>query len=378
MFFGCDSKRQIDSKHFHNVNVDLSSNIELKFSDFFDTTLIVPLEETPNSLIGQVSKVLTTDDYIYLLDSYVAESLYVFDYQGNFVRYFGSTGSGPGEFLRVSNFFLSPNADTVFVTDYSLSKFLAFSPLGELFYEKKFDVGEIIYDLVPFEGNYLVSRAYSDSLTIHFQHIDGTLEEVYQEFDLVENNFIQNGGFKPQYIYPSSGESIYFKEELSQNFYEFHKNALEIYSFRFPENKVFSPNDLPWSQQKPRLHLAEVYSEIRKRDLYSLGDQILEIDSLILMTLHEGRNISLLAFNKYKKTAKKVNKFVNDLDGVIPDLPGIFENYQAGEMLVFLTPSDIYSSINKNGGPTNLYQRDLMNKADSMGENPVLFLYRKK
>ena len=265
------------------------------------------------------------------------------------------------------------------MTDYSLSKFLAFSPLGELFFEKKFDVREIVYDLVPFKDKYLISRAYADDFVIYFQLVDGGVEEVYQEFDLVENNFILNGGFKSQYIYPGSGESIYFKEEMSQNIYEFHNDVLEVYSFQFPENKVFTPNNaLPWSKEKPRLHLAEIYSEVRKRDLYSLGDQILEIDSLILMTLHEGSNISLLAFDKYKKTAKTVGEFVNDLDGVIPNLPGIFENYQAGEMLIFLNPNDIYSSINENGGPTNLYQKDLLNKAESMGENPVLFLYRKK
>lgn len=124
--------------------------------------------------------------------------------------------------------------------------------------------------------------------------------------------------------------------------------------------------------------MGKFYNEIRNNGLLNLGDQVLELDSLILINFYEGRNIKLLAFNKEEKTAKIVTSFKNDLDGVVKNLPGIFPtNYHSNEMIINLFPNDIYSSIGELEDQ-NPYLDYLTKLMPQLEENPVLFIYRKK
>lgn len=92
----CERNTRIEAENIHHIPVDPRAYVELKFSDFFDTTLMVPLEVTANSLIGEVSKAVTTEDWLYVLDRTVAESLFVFDYRGRLHRFFFRHGGRPG------------------------------------------------------------------------------------------------------------------------------------------------------------------------------------------------------------------------------------------------------------------------------------------
>lgn len=374
----CGKKTSIDIEKIYQIPVDPQESLELKFSDFFDTTLIVPLEVTDNSLIGEVSKVITTEEYIYVLDRTIAESLFLFNYQGKLLRFFSGTGGGPGEFIRVSNFYLSKDEKTVFITDHSLGKILAFDQNGNLLFEKKFDLGENFADLIPFGDGFLITKPTSDDLGVELNFLDHELEFISEPLNLFENSFIMEAGFKHQFFYPGTNGITYFKEVLSKNLYAITTEDVQVYGFNFPEDQVFSLEALPWDEDKPSIHMGKVYIEIRNRGLLNLGDQILELDSLILINFYEGRNIKLLAFNKWDKTAKIVTSFKNDLDGVVKNLPAIFPtNYHPNEMIINLSPNDVYSSMGElaDQNPYLDYLEKIMPKLE---ENPVLFIYRKK
>jgi hypothetical protein len=378
LFCSCEKNKNIETENIHQIPVNPQESLDLSFSDFFDTTLIVPLEVTPNSLIGEVSKVITTRDLVYVLDRNIAETLFVFDYQGRFLHSFSGIGSGPGEYLRVTNFFISKDEKTIFITDLSLGKILALDQKGNFLFEKKFVSGENFDDLIPYQKGFLIAKPTPDDLAVELQYLDYDLEFIEVPLKLVEQNFIMEAGSKHQFFYPGNGGTTYFKEVLSKNLYAISPDDVQVYALNLPEDQVFSPETLPWDNEKPTIHMGKVYSEIRKRGLLNVGDQVLDLGSWILINFYVGDRINLLAFNKTDKTAKVVNNFTNDLDGLVKNLPGIFPtNYHANEMIINLFPNDIYSALGTTD-ESNPYLDYLTELMPQLEENPVLFIYRKK
>lgn len=196
----CGKKTSIEKEKIYQIAVDPHEYLELNFSDFFDTTLIVPLEVTANSLIGEVSKVITTEEYVYVLDRTVAESLFVFNYQGQLLHFFSGTGGGPGEFIRVSNFYLSKDEETIFITDHSLAKIVAFDFNGNFLFEKKFDLRESFADMIPFEDGFLIAKPTFDDFGVELQYLDFDLEFIEVPMQLAENNYKMEAGFKHQFF----------------------------------------------------------------------------------------------------------------------------------------------------------------------------------
>jgi hypothetical protein len=66
-------------------------------------TLFFP-ETTDSSIIGVVSKVIQTDDRVYVLDNQKSNALFVFDRSGKFLHTVGDVGNGPGEFVEPTDF----------------------------------------------------------------------------------------------------------------------------------------------------------------------------------------------------------------------------------------------------------------------------------
>lgn len=377
-FCSCSQEKKFGGVNLETVRIDLSENIELRFSDFFDTTLIVPLEVTDVSLLGEVSKVITTDSSIFVLDRDVSESLYIFDYNGKLIDFFRGTGEGPGEFKRVSNFWLSKGEEIVFIQDNSLSKILAFDFNGELILEKKFEFREYFNDMISYTDGYLILKPALDNLSIELEYLDKDLNFVNSPLQLFENEYLLEGGSKIQFFYPGSKGDLFFKEPYSKNLYLIHSDSSHIFSFEFPEDRVFSLSSMPWDDAKPSIHMAKLFKEIRMNNYLNLGDQVLDMGDIVLVNYYEGSGLGLLAFDKVKKEAKMVSNFENDLDGVIENLPAIFPtNFQANQMIINLFPNQIYSSIEMEKG-INPYQDYLIDIYSTLEENPVLFIYKKK
>lgn len=374
----CGNDANTEIENIHQIQVNTNDFLDLNFSDFFDTTLIVPLEVTPNSLIGEVSKVITTKDHVYVLDRTIAEALFIFDYQGRIIHSFSRTGDGPGEYLRITNFFISKDEKTIFITDLSLGKILAFDQKGNFLFENKFVLGENFADLITYQNGFLIAKPTPDDLAVEMQYLDHDLEFIEVPLKLAENNFIMEAGNKHQFFYPGTGGVTYFKEVLSKNLYAITPDDVQVYAFNLPEDQVFSPEALPWDNEKPKIHMGKVYSEIRERSLLNVGDQVLDLGSWVLINFHVGDRINLLAFNKTDKTARVVKNFTNDLDGLVKNLPGIFPtNYHANEMIINLFPNDIYAALGTSE-ESNPYLDYLTKLMPQLEENPVLFIYRKK
>jgi hypothetical protein len=116
--YSCHSKINIISDDIKNYQVKTSEDKDKVFqwNDFVDKIELIPLETTDNSLIGNLSGGIITDEDIFIHD-FIYKNLLNFDISGKFKRKIGSRGRGPGEYLEIRDFCIGDDGN-LYTLDY--------------------------------------------------------------------------------------------------------------------------------------------------------------------------------------------------------------------------------------------------------------------
>ncbi len=107
----------------NNISIKFSqAKSKIKLSDIVikESFEVIPLETKENSLIGNIDKVVFTDDYIFVFDWLSSRAIFQFDTSGNFIRKIGKQGQGPGEYLMIYDFDVYNNKLIVLDMGYKL------------------------------------------------------------------------------------------------------------------------------------------------------------------------------------------------------------------------------------------------------------------
>lgn len=75
-----------------------------KFSEFAEAVEMVPLEFTDESILGEIKKVVLSEDFIFVMERDNSAGIYTFDRSGKFLYRIGSRGQGPEECADVDDF----------------------------------------------------------------------------------------------------------------------------------------------------------------------------------------------------------------------------------------------------------------------------------
>ena len=119
LFFSC-SKRQtgfLPVGADYTIDLDGDKESSMPYSSIFKKAQTIILETGKDCMIGNINELQVFDGSIYILDSHVAKTVFVFDREGRFIRKIGSLGSGPGEYIRVSDFTLDTEHRFIFLCD---------------------------------------------------------------------------------------------------------------------------------------------------------------------------------------------------------------------------------------------------------------------
>lgn len=92
---------------------------KIPFSSFVDTIEIIPLETTDENMIGEITRIIFSDEKYYVRSTNGMQNgkLFVFDETGKFIGRIGKNGNGPGEFVDFNDFAIT-NDNHVVVADY--------------------------------------------------------------------------------------------------------------------------------------------------------------------------------------------------------------------------------------------------------------------
>lgn len=176
---GCDRNKST-TNNIKTLNIDVSRQKANLSSVFNKEVDYIPLELTENSQIGFVAQVIWRDDRIYVLDSFVANALFVFDTKGKFLFQIGRKGKGPGEYTSPRQFQVSPENGNIYIYDSRVYKIIQYSKNGDVL--KELALNENIMSFSLLENETLIldrgnkkSEKNQPEFKLHAVDMDGNL-----------------------------------------------------------------------------------------------------------------------------------------------------------------------------------------------------------
>jgi len=118
-----------ESENIPVLKLDPDETEVVNLSSFISDVEFVKLDSGNEKYIGEVEKILITDERIYVLDPYQAIALYVYDRKGTLLFDISSYGEGPGEFVAPYDFEVNEATNEIVVFDANRNKLI--------FYEKE-------------------------------------------------------------------------------------------------------------------------------------------------------------------------------------------------------------------------------------------------
>ena len=324
---GCTTSVEKNAQDLKEIDAPLrNNNQEIKMSSFVDSISYIPLETKDECLIGSVDKIVVTDNYYYVIDKAITNSVLCFDKLGKFVRKIGERGVASEQYVEITD--ANVYKDKLYLWDCSIQKLFIFSNDGHLEREVKEDYwANTFYVLddswVAFCGNYTTNKAYLK-------------DKSYPNLLFVN---IDNGQTKPDLYYDSR---ICVTGVIGSDF-NFMSNGNLVFSLNDTVYQALSPAIL---KRKYAVRFGEKSEKLRKDYLERLkiekidayqGDKLMKEIPYMYMFL-EASSYSFLRYNcgdyyyvgiinhkesdTYMEAAGyKRNTVVNDMDDMAAFIP---------------------------------------------------------
>ena len=148
------------------IVIDLNKAKDINISQLMYRITPIRLSVPDEFPIGNINKLIVTDECIYILDSNKARALFVFskfggidsiaftNKSGDLITYINKIGQGPGEYSNPSDFFIENETNNIVICDGNRRKIIFYSPIGEFLREIKLDFP--IIGVIQDENNNIV------------------------------------------------------------------------------------------------------------------------------------------------------------------------------------------------------------------------------
>ncbi|WP_172919346.1 6-bladed beta-propeller [Capnocytophaga canis] len=136
-----DKTKILTPKTNSMTKVNLSSFLgdkHFEFGNLVSEVKIIPLETNNKSLVDGIYKIITTEEYIYIMDNFKDGGILIFDRNGKFIKRF-SHGQGPGELSRLYDIDYDFKNDELVA--YQHSFLLFFDKVGNFLRQKRLPLG---------------------------------------------------------------------------------------------------------------------------------------------------------------------------------------------------------------------------------------------
>ncbi len=145
MLFSCKREKGGESPFVEVAfSTDDQSGQAAEYFGSIDSIFVLDLKIDEKFLLGDIAGVRFANDRIYVLSGSKNTKLFVFDTDGNPITQIGRQGRGPGEYMEITNFFVTPQQ--VFLFDDSYSCIFVYDAAGAFLH--KWDTDAIDAGLV--------------------------------------------------------------------------------------------------------------------------------------------------------------------------------------------------------------------------------------
>lgn len=156
MLFACNDGGTKSEYPVYKINMDVDEGRD--FMGLVDSLYYIELEVTDKSIIGEIAHIVI-DEYIFLLDR-KNQSINSYTKQGQFVSALSYVGDGPGEYIRIDDFFIDPMKKNINVLDGTKNKIISYSFEGKFIEEVTIPLEKGLSKVIIFEGQYYFDQRY--------------------------------------------------------------------------------------------------------------------------------------------------------------------------------------------------------------------------
>jgi hypothetical protein len=267
--WSCTEENSFDSYNTLKSDVlivdieSLNYEYDVVIDSIFRINKVVKLESNEESFIGSYDKVLIDGGRIYIMDSRITFSVFVFDLEGNFIFKIFAFGEGPNEYRELRDFTISSSLESIDILDFGGKKLLRFYKDSGKFIETiSLDVSSYYRSIERLDNGYVVSHSNNCGLVdecYNISFLDQKLVPVTSTFKV--NGYLKNYDFKGDPQFSRNGDKVYFKEIFNDTIYEVlpdTKRLKALVSIDFGNYGI--PNEFKYSSKNSNLNEALRYS----------------------------------------------------------------------------------------------------------------------
>lgn len=230
VFTECTQKKTIESpEDVIVITIESEPNKELTFSKIVDTVLFYPLETNPQANIGLISKIIVTDSCIYTMDGFMEQCIYCFNLSGDFRFKLDNVGKGPGEYISISDFCITPDNQVV-VSEKSGKKIILYDNSGGF-------IEEFVINFYPSGIAYLDPNLF----VVSSLGLDTRIKVISRKGNIINRMIDVDPNFISSYhdVLTLGSGNIYYREVYGDTIFEIVENTVTpTYYIDFQDKKL--------------------------------------------------------------------------------------------------------------------------------------------
>lgn len=264
-------------------NIDNAECISSTKDKYFKSFRYIQLESDTNMLIGKIDKILYENDRIYIMDSRVTRSLFIFDKEGNFINKIDCHGQGPNEFIELTDMFYDSRERTINILSYVSSnnfKIMVFDSDGNALL-KQIPINLHLSEVMKFKDGFFVCNSKhvvnalssNNRLTIYSDN----LKKLYDAIPIIPQWRNRMGSVYPELFMSKNGD-IFCAPENTTDVYRITADSTFLnYHFDFGKHNYPKEFNTPEQQEKMSRNFEIVNYVTKLYDFYESDNFIVSI-----------------------------------------------------------------------------------------------------
>lgn len=353
---------EIDMDHPIEIGADSMQN---KVADIS----YIPLDST--ELIGEVDRVFLYNEKIYIVDSYITESVFIFDKNGRLLRLIDDKGQGPEEYIGLGSISIDTSTQELCLKDRLSNRTLYYDLEGNFLRRDASSPGFYMNAMDGHIFNQLAfGQSYDENLNYHIvvSHGDSIcykafpfapIQKHYTVSRVAESNFCNELLFTPTLsdtVYCITSPREYYVKYVIK-----HEHSI-------------------WDKSQEELSVQDINRMIKQDGYTAFGSNVYETSNYLFFSLSEGRNDFIAGLSYfYDKRCNQLFRIAKGYEGSIRKLflkpIGV-----SGDYCLALVNGYFLKETLKKYPSLSIADESLRKMVDNCGENsnPILIKYRLK
>jgi len=176
----------------NTIKVDIDALNNVSIYELFNKIEIIKLKSNPNALLSYFNKVISFDEYYYILD-FRLPVIYIFNNKGEYIKKIDNQGKGPNEYIHISDFEIDTISKKLTILDPSYGALLEYNLNGD--FKKRISLPKLNRSYYKFKyiNSDLISFwtfDYDNRVKFYSLSENKIIKQSFPEGDNVLNNFL--------------------------------------------------------------------------------------------------------------------------------------------------------------------------------------------